>query len=436
MVEDHTSGRMPETDPVTAADADPGRAHPDRDTALPHPAPGAGALAGIRVIEMGSLIAGPFCGQLLADHGAEVIKVEPPGVGDPMREWGREKAGGKSLWWPVIARNKKSITLDLRRPEGQELARELIRGADVLLENFRPVTLERWGLGYEALAKDNPGLLMVRVSGFGQTGPYASRPGYGAIAEAMGGLRYVVGNPDRPPSRVGISIGDSLAATFATLGALLALRVRDHTGVGQVVDAAIYEAVLALMESLVPEYALTGFIRERSGAILPNVAPSNVYPTADGGMVLIAANQDTVFRRLAEAMGQPELADDPRYATHTARGQHQAELDERIAAWSQTLTSAELTETLLTHAVPTGKIYRAPEMLTDPHFQARQTLVRAADPVLGELPMQNVFPRLTRTPGGIRHTGPALGEHNDEVFIDLLGLEAHRYAQLRAAGVI
>src|SRR5690606_29697723 len=271
MVEHHTSGPMPETDPVTAANADPGRPHPDRDTALPHPAPGAGALAGIRVIEMGSLIAGPFCGQLLADHGAEVIKVEPPGVGDPMREWGREKAGGKSLWWPVIARNKKSITLDLRRPEGQELARELIRGADVLLENFRPGTMERWGLGYEELAKDNPGLVMVRVSGFGQTGPYASRPGYGAIAEAMGGLRYVVGNPDRPPSRVGISIGDSLAATFATLGALLALRVRDHTGVGQVVDAAIYEAVLALMESLVPEYALTGFIRERSGAILPNV---------------------------------------------------------------------------------------------------------------------------------------------------------------------
>ncbi|MDG4771040.1 CoA transferase [Solwaraspora sp. WMMD792] len=393
-------------------------------------------LAGVRVIEMGSLIAGPFCGQLLADHGAEVIKIEPPGVGDPMREWGREKSDGRSLWWPIIARNKKSITLDLRTGDGQQIARDLLADADVLLENFRPGTVEKWGLGFDQLTRINPGLVMVRVSGFGQHGPYAERPGYGAIAEAMGGLRYVVGDPSTPPSRVGISLGDSLAATFATLGTLLALRARDRTGTGQVVDAAIYEAVLALMESLVPEYGLAGFVRERSGPILPNVAPSNVYPTSDGAMVLIAANQDTVFRRLAAAMGRPQLGTDQRYASHTARGRHQAELDAQIADWTRTLSVDALTETLIAHSVPVGKIYRAPEMLTDPHFQARRTIVSVDDPALGAVPMQNVFPRLDRTPGVVRHTGPALGAHNDEIYRGLLAMTDERYARLRAGGVI
>src|SRR5487761_2669113 len=292
-----------------------------------------GALSDLRVLELGTLIAGPFCGQLLGDMGAEIIKIEPPNQGDPMRQWGRQQHGTPSLWWPVIARNKKSITLDLRQPAGQDVLKELVAKADFLLENFRPGTMEKWGLGYDALAAINPRLIMIRVSGYGQTGPYAHRAGFGAIGEAMGGLRYIVGDPSTPPSRVGISIGDSLAATFACVGALSALHYRERTGRGQVVDSAIYEAVLAMMESLLTEYDQTGFIRERTGAILPNIAPSNVYPTKEG-WVLIAANQDTVFRRLCEAMGQPQLAADPAYANHQARGAHQRELDELIGRWS------------------------------------------------------------------------------------------------------
>ena len=266
-----------------------------------------GPLGDLRVLELGTLLAGPFCGQLLGDLGAEVIKIEPPGQGDPMRVWGRQKAGDPSLWWPVIARNKKAITLDLRQAEGQALLLELAAKSDFLLENFRPGTLEKWNLGWERLHAANPRLIMIRVSGYGQTGPYAARAGFGAIGEAMGGLRYVVGDPGSPPARVGISLGDSLAATFACVGALSALHHRERTGEGQVVDSAIYEAVLGMMESLVTEFDKTGYIRERTGAILPNVAPSNVYPTSDG-LVLIAANQDTVFRRLCEAMGNPALA--------------------------------------------------------------------------------------------------------------------------------
>src|SRR5580704_16572372 len=277
-----------------------------------------GALSDLRVLELGTLIAGPFCGQLLGDMGAEVIKVEPPSQGDPMRSWGRHKDGAMpSLWWPVVSRNKKAITLDLRQRDGQELLKSLVAKADFLLENFRPGTLEKWGLGFDALSAVNPRLIMIRVSGYGQTGPYAHRAGFGAIGEAMGGLRHVVGDPSTPPSRMGISIGDALAATFACVGALSALHYREKTGRGQIVDSAIYEAVLNMMESLITEYDQSGYIRERTGAILPNVAPSNVYPTRDG-LVLIAANQDTVFGRLALAMGEPELARDPRYATHQA----------------------------------------------------------------------------------------------------------------------
>ena len=298
-----------------------------------------GPLAGLRVIELGTLLAGPFCGQLLGDFGAEVIKVEPPGQGDPMRVWGREKAHGKSLWWPVVARNKKAITLDLRQADGQALLKDLVKQSDFLLENFRPGTMEKWGLGWSELSAINPRLIMIRVSGFGQTGPYSRQAGFGAIGEAMGGLRYVVGDPSTPPSRMGISIGDSLAATFACIGALSALHHRDKTGRGQVVDSAIYEAVLNMMESLITEYDKAGYVRERTGAILPNVAPSNVYRTADG-MVLIAANQDTVFSRLAEAMGQPDLATNPKYSSHGARGAHQAELDALVESWTSTLTTA------------------------------------------------------------------------------------------------
>jgi formyl-CoA transferase len=397
--------------------------------------PVAGPLAGLRVVELGTLLAGPFCGQLLGDFGAEVIKVEPPGQGDPMRVWGREKAGGKSLWWPVVGRNKKAITLDLRQADGQVLLRELVVKSDFLLENFRPGTMEKWGLGWAELSALNPRLIMIRVSGFGQTGPYSRQAGFGAIGEAMGGLRYVVGDPSTPPSRMGISIGDSLAATFACIGALAALQHRERTGRGQVVDSAIYEAVLNMMESLVTEYDKVGYIRERTGAILPNVAPSNVYRTSDG-MVLIAANQDTVFSRLAEAMGQPGLAADPRYSTHGARGQHQAELDALVEQWTGTLTTRAVLEAMDKFGVPAGLIYRAPDMLADPHFQAREAIVTVPHPDFGELRMQNVAPKLSETPGGVRSPSPALGEHNDAVYLELLGLEPARYEDLKARRVI
>jgi formyl-CoA transferase len=395
-----------------------------------------GALDDIRVIEVGQLVAGPFCGQLMADFGAEVIKVEPPGEGDPMRNWGREKSGGLSLWWPIVARNKKSITLDLHKPEGQRLLRDLATTADVLIENMRPGTLERWGLGYDDLAAVNPRLVMIRVTGFGQDGPYSSQPGYGSIGEAMGGLRYVMGEPDRPPSRAGISIGDTIAALFACIGGLMALHARERTGRGQVVDAALYESVLAVMESLISEYDTTGYIRERTGGVLPKIAPSNAYPTADGLMILIAANQDTVFRRLCDAMGRAELATDTRYTTHLARGDNQQELDELIAAWTATLDAQTLRETLVAHSVPNGWIYRAPEMLADPHFAAREAIVRVPHPELGELAMQNVAPRLSATPGAIQWVGPELGAHNDEIFGTLLGLSEGERDALRAAGVI
>ncbi len=395
-----------------------------------------GPLTDLRVIEMGQLLAGPFCGQLLADFGAEVIKVEQPGLGDPMREWGREKPHGKSLWWPVVARNKKSVEINAREPQGQELIKRLVAEADILLENFRPGTMERWGLSYEELRKINPRLIMVRVSGYGQTGPYASRAGYGAIGEAMGGLRHVVGDPSTPPSRMGISIGDTLAATFACLGALSALHNVQRTGQGQVVDSAIYEAVLAVMESLVTEYDQGGYIRERTGAILPNIAPSNVYPTKDGRFTLIAANQDTVFKRLAGAMQKPELAADPRYATHTARGNHQAELDEIIAVWTRTLSAEQLANLMEEHGVPYGDIYRAPEMLADAHFKARDAIVGVMHPLFGQLKMQNVAPRLSATPGKIVTCGPELGEHNGEVFQGILGMSDSALAELVAQGIV
>jgi len=282
------------------------------------------ALSDLRVIEMGQLLAGPFCGQLLGDFGAEIIKVEPPKVGDPMRQWGREKPHGKSLWWPVIARNKKSITVNLRVKEGQEIIKDLVRSTDILIENFRPGTLERWNIGYDILSEINPRLVMVRVSGYGQTGPYSSRAGFGAIGEAMGGLRYVCGDPSNPPSRMGISIGDELAAIHACMGALMAIHARERTGKGQVVDSAIYESVLNMMESLVTEHDVAGYTRERTGAIIPNVAPSNVFETKDKQMILIGANQDRVFSRLCEAMDMPELASDERYRSHTGRGKHQS----------------------------------------------------------------------------------------------------------------
>ena len=393
-------------------------------------------LQDLRVVEFGQLLAGPFCGQLLGDFGAEVIKVEDPGKGDPMREWGREKPHGKSLWWPVVARNKKSVTCNLRDPQGQALVRRLLDTADVVVENFRPGTLERWGMAPEQLWTTNPGLVVTRVTGYGQTGPYAPRAGFGSIGEAMGGIRFVMGDPDRAPVRAGISLGDSLAATFACLGTLVALHSRERTGRGQVVDSAIYEAVLAMMESLLPEWAIAGYQRERTGATLPNVSPSNVYPTGDGDLILVAANQDSVFGRLATAMGQPELAQDPRYATHSARGAAMEELDGRIAAWTATLTADSLLATLHANGVPAGRIFRARDMFDDPHFQAREAIVRVPHPDFGSVPMANVTPRLSGTPGAVRTAGPALGEHNDQIWGGLLGLSDQERERLGAASII
>lgn len=396
----------------------------------------AGPLEGLTVIEMGTLIAGPFCGQILGDFGAQVIKLEDPAVGDPMRQWGRSLPKGHSPWWPVIGRNKKSVTLNLRTPEGQDIARRLIGGADVLVENFRPGALEKWGLGYDRLSADNPGLVMARVSGFGQTGPYASRAGYALIGEAMGGLRYITGEPDRPPARAGISIGDSLAGLHAALGVMMALHARHRSGKGQIVDAAIYESVLSVMENLITEYGLTGYVRERSGSVLPGIAPSNAYPTRDGALVVIGANQDTLFRRLCEAMGRPGLADDPRYAGHAARGERQAELDALIGAWTATLDAEPLLALMQAAGVAAGRVYRAPDMLADPQFAAREAIVEVPHPVFGEVKMQNAFPRLAETPGGVRWPGPALGEHTDAVLGERVGLSPDDLKALRDRGVI
>lgn len=395
-----------------------------------------GALSNIRVIEMGTLLAGPFCGQQLADHGAEVIKVEQPGRGDPMRDWGQEKAEGKSLWWPVVARGKKSVTINLREEAGQALVRELIASADVLLENFRPGTLEKWGLGWEELHAINPRLILTRVSGYGQTGPYSVQPGFGAIGEAMGGIRYTTGDPSVPPTRTGVSLGDTLTAMFATIGTLSAINNRHETGKGQVVDAALYESVLGIMESLLTEYHVAGYIRERTGSIIPNIAPANVYPTRDGMMHLISGNQDTVFKRLCDAMGRPELNEDPKFSTHIQRGVNQTELDEIVTAWSATVDADPLHELLNEHGVPNGKMYRAPDMLADEHFAARDAIRWIESDDFGQIPMQNVVPKLSETPGEIRWVGPKLGEHNDEVFGDVLGKTADEINDLRDAGII
>ncbi|MDQ3507395.1 MAG: CoA transferase [Actinomycetota bacterium] len=385
---------------------------------------------------MGSLLAGPFCGQLLGDFGAEVIKVEPPGKGDPMRVWGRHQKNGRTLWWPVIARNKKSVTLNLREKEGQEIARSLIAEADVLVENFRPGTMERWGMGYEELREANPGLVMVRVSGYGQTGPYRDRAGFGAIGEAMGGIRHVTGFPDAAPPRAGISLGDSLAATFGALGALTALYSREHNGGrGQIVDVGIYEAVLSLMESTIPEHALTGHTRGRTGTVLPFVAPSNIYPTKDDDYVLIAGNADTVFGRLADALGHPEWAEDERYSTHHARGENMGELDAMISAWTKERVSEEVLEAMAEAGVPSGKIFTAEDMMADPHYAARENIVEVEDPEIGNIPMQNVVPKLSETPGEVRSTGPSLGEHNGEVYGKLLGLSGEEISAMEYRGV-
>ncbi len=391
-----------------------------------------GALAGIKVIELGQLIAGPFCGQLLGDMGADVIKVEPPGAGDPMRTWGN---GAHKLWWQVIARNKRGVSANLRVPEGQNLLRRLLEGADILIENFKPGTMEKWGLGPDDLHAEFPRLIIVRMSGYGQTGPYSDRAGYGGIGEAMGGWRAIVGDPDRPPSRMGVSIGDTLAATYGCMGALAALHARAASGKGQVVDSALYEAVLQVMESVVPEYAAMGLVRQRSGSILPGIAPSNVYPASDGEY-MIGGNGDTVFARLCAAMGQPGLAADPRYATHIARGEHQRELDDLIASWTSQQTIAELEALMIAYSVPAGRVYTGREMLADPHFAAREALAQVPHPELGEVTMQAPMPKLSANPSTIRRAAPqTVGQDNAEVY-GALGLDAAALADMAERGII
>jgi formyl-CoA transferase len=397
-------------------------------------APTTGPLRGVRVLELGSFIAGPFAGQLLGDYGADVVKVEAPGDGDPMRRWG-VTLDGDSLWWPAIARNKRSIVLDLRDERARAIVRDLVAHCDVVLENFRPGTLERWGLDYSTLAAVNPKVVLVHISGFGQTGPLAGQAGFGSVGEAMGGIRHTTGSPDRPPARAGISLGDALASVFGVIGTLSALLSARERGIGQEVDVAIYEAVAALMESTMADFELGGVVRTRTGSILPGVAPSNVYPTADGAEVVVAGNADAVFARLCKAMGQPELATDDRFATHGARGANQAELDDLVGAWTATLPCEEALARLDEHGVPAGRTFTAPDMLRDPQYLAREMVQRVTSTQGWDVPMTGVVPRFTATPGAIRHPGPALGQHTDEVLVELLGFGPDELAELHATGI-
>ncbi|HYC37760.1 MAG TPA: CaiB/BaiF CoA-transferase family protein [Usitatibacter sp.] len=391
--------------------------------------PANGPLEGLKVVELGTLIAGPYCARLLAEFGAEVVKVETPGEGDPLRKW-RKLHEGNSLWWYAQARNKKSVAVDLRQPEGQEVVRRLTRDADIVVENFRPGTLEKWGLGYDALAAANPRLVMVRLSGFGQSGPYRDRPGFGAIGESMGGMRYITGYPDRAPVRVGISIGDSLAAMFGVIGALMAIHHRDKSGRGQVVDVALYEAVFAMMESMLPEYGFEGFVRERSGASLPGIVPSNTYPCRDGRYVVIGANADSIFKRMMRAIGHPELAEDPGLASNAGRVQRTEELDRVIGEWTSRHDLEEVLRVLEKAEVPSGRIYSIADIAADMHYQARGMIERHR---LGDrdLLLPGMVPKLSETPGATRWIGPRLGEHTDAV-LARLGYAAAEIAALRA----
>ncbi len=391
-------------------------------------------LAGLKVLEMGALIAGPFCAKVLAEFGAEVIKLEPPGLGDPLRQW-RYVKDGTSVWWHVQSREKRSVTVDLRQPEGQAIARALAERADIVIENFRPGTLEGWGLGYDALAAANPGLIMVRISGYGQTGPYHERPGFGVIGEAMGGLRHVTGTPDRPPARTGISIGDTLSALYGVIGAMFALEHRRKTGVGQVVDVALYESVFSVMESLLPEFDAFGAVRERTGSILPGIAPTSAYRCNDDSYVLIAGNGDSIFKRLCRAMGRHDLADDASLAHNDGRAARQLWLDGEIEAWTRTRSPDAVLAAMAAAGVPASKIYDIRDIVADAHYQARGMLreIRLADG--GTLKVPGVVPRLTQTPGDFTGGGPELGAHTDDVLRDL-GYDAAGIALLRKRGIV
>ena len=393
-----------------------------------------GALKGLRVVEMGQLIAGPFAAKTLGDFGADVIKIEPPGAGDPLRNW-RLLQDGTSVWWQVQSRNKRSIALDLRSPEGQDIARQLIAQADVLIENFRPGTLEGWGMDYETLSKTNPGLVMLRISGYGQTGPYRDLPGFGAIGEAMGGLRHLTGEPGRVPVRCGISIGDTLAALHGTIGVLMALYHRKvNGGQGQVIDVALHEAVFNVMESLVPEYSAFGAIHEPAGSALPGIAPSNAYRCLDG-VVLIAGNGDSIFKRLMQVIAREDLGNDPGLANNTGRVARVQEIDAAIEAWTHTRSVSDVLAALGEASVPAGRVYTAKDIASDPHYRARDMILQQTTRDGHEIEVPGIVPKLMGTPGQVRSAAPKLGDDTDAVLAEL-GMDAQAIAALRAKKVV
>lgn len=394
-----------------------------------------GPLKGIRVIEIGTLIAAPFAARMLAEFGAEVIKIEAPGDGDPIRKW-RKLHQGTSLWWYLQSRNKKSISVNLKSAEGIDLVKRLLAKADVLIENFKPGALEKLGLGWDVLHALNPALTMVRISGYGQTGPYKDRPGFGAIGEAMGGIRYTTGEADGVPARVGVSLGDSLASLHAVMGALMSvLRVKTGQGDGQVVDVSLVESVFNLMESLVPEYDLLGHVRQRSGGALPGIAPSNTYPTRDGAYVVVAGNSNPIFKRLMAVIGRPDLADDPAFAQNDGRAAQSALLDAAIAGWTSAQPIEAVLAALERAEVPAGRIYSVADIVADPHYQAREMILSAELPDGTQVKMPGIVPKLSDTPGQVRWQGPTLGQHTAEVLAEL-GLDASAIARLQAEGVV
>ena len=393
----------------------------------------------MRVVELGQLLAGPFTGRLLGDMGAEIIKVEAPGQPDPIRDWGKARYKGRSLWWPVQSRNKKCVTLNLRHERGQGLLLRLVEHADVVVENFRPGTLERWNLGYDRLSEVNPGIVLARVSGYGQTGPYAERAGFASVSEAMGGIRHINGFPDQPPPRMHLSLGDSLAGMFAVQGILSALYWRDALGggLGQVVDVSLMEASFALLESTVPEYDRLGIVRGPQGTNLKGIAPSNIFKSSDDHWIVIAANADNVFRRLCEAMDRPELADDPKFATHLARGENQDEIEGIVAEWAKQRSAREIDEVLNAAGVICGPIYTIADIFEDPQFQARDMLLPHEDPEFGEYIGPGIVPKLSRTPGAVRWSATwEEGSHNKEIYGELLGIPDEELASLHEEGVL
>ncbi|MGN7198622.1 CaiB/BaiF CoA transferase family protein [Arthrobacter sp. SAFR-044] len=421
-----------------AADGDRPGAVADPSSAPAGATQTAGPLSGVRVLELGSLIAGPFAGRQMADFGAEVIKVESPNRPDPMREWGRARVNDHTLWWSVQSRGKKCVTLDLKAPRGRELFLELCKETDVILENFRPGTMEKLGLGPEELWKVNPGLIIARVSGYGQTGPEASKPGYASVAEARSGLRHLNGYPDQPPPRTGISLGDSLGSLYALQGILLALYWRDaRGGTGQVVDVSLVEACFSLLESAVPDYAATGIVPGPSGSGLKGIAPSNIFQSSDGKWVVIAANQDSVFVRLATAMGMPGLATDPKYRDHAQRGHNQEELEGLIADWAGQYTAGELVSLLDGHGVPNSTVSTVEDIFEDPQLKARDMLVEVPDDELGAVVQPGIVPKLTRSAGRISWNGPLVhGSHNADVYQGLLNLTDEDVQKAHSEGAI